>query len=236
MPKNVMISGLTSAGKTTHAMLTKSERGFQYVSASSILMRRLDIDANKVPKNFWVGRTGSLVNEKRQADHLIDSWVDQQLIAAAFEQKDIIFDSWGLPWLSNESALRIWLESSIESRCWKAMVSHGTDLIHTYNELYVELEKKDAFSREHFLTCGFDIFRDYGVFDYIIDISTFIAAPTIDASHISILTAQEIMSSIVDYYYDPQNKQLGRIELLGKRHGRDVFLKVPYEIEEIFKK
>jgi cytidylate kinase len=50
---NIIISGLTAAGKTTHALLIARRLGYDYVSASSLMLRALDVEPDQ-SNTLWV--------------------------------------------------------------------------------------------------------------------------------------------------------------------------------------
>lgn len=224
----IFISGLTAAGKTTHSKLLASEYDLHYLSASSFLLKRANIDTNNLPKDFWVSPAAMSVRDQRANSRSIDTWVDQQMVEASSALDTVIFDSWGLPWLSQESGLRIWLESSLNSRCWKAIISHGHESIVDPAEILTEISEKDLFTREYFLSSyGFDLFQDHDIFDYIIDITTFIKAPTEKASYDSVKGSQELLTDIVNYHINPHREKLEQLHCQIKRHGDTVFRKIP---------
>ena len=225
MPKNIIISGLTAAGKTTHANIFATERNMDYVSASTLLLQRVNIQPENA--DFWVTPTASDdLEAKRQRDLSIDKDVDKKMQKYDEISNNIIFDSWGLAWISSAASLRIWLQSSLESRCWKAFISHGADPHEDMKLLKNKLTKKDDFTRELFRSnYNFDIYTDYEVFDYVIDITSFIKEPTIKASKRSILEVQKILSSIVEYYYHPIENNSILLENLIRKFGKSVFQK-----------
>lgn len=223
----IFVSGLTAAGKTTHTQLLASEYNLQYISAFNIMLKRANIDVENVPKDFWVSSASASLRSLRDKDQSIDKWVDQQMTSAAATLDNVIFDSWGLPWLSSEPGLRIWIESSITSRWWKAIVSQGINSNIDPDITLREMNNKDNFTRKYFLeNYGFDLFSNRDDFDYIIDITDFITSPTVEASYKSIENAQEILSSIVKYYIKPDGEVLDTLKYKIDKYGQNVFQKV----------
>ena len=114
--RNVVISGLTAAGKTTHARILQAEYGFAYVSASTILREKAGIHG-QVPNDFWLSSRGQQLvadMDKYGVDDTI-----QQFVETRDEQ---VFDCRTLPWLAPKPVFSIWLESSLESRVMKSVV------------------------------------------------------------------------------------------------------------------
>lgn len=228
---NIFISGLTAAGKTTHSKLICEEHNLTYISASVILLQKLSIDPSNTSRNLWVNTEGDKIAEKRITDKSIDDWVDEKLTQLAETHHNCVFDTFGLPWLTNQLGLRIWLASDINSRIWKAMISHGEELIHSYEELAEKIDQKDRYTREHLLmTHSFDIYKDYDIFDFAIDLSSFISGPTQIASRKSIADVQVIISAITNLYFLDSTLNKERFKDLFKKYGKSVFIKHPLKI------
>jgi cytidylate kinase len=169
----ILISGLTAAGKTTHARRLAQVLDLPYFSASQILA---EILGDNGP---WSPRVDLL-----RADHDVDREVDRRILQTFDIQPEGVFDAWALPWLTSSSALRVWLESDLPSRVRKAFV---TELRRGNHPEYPEIEqlvlKKDDFSRRRFQhTHRFDIYVDRTVFDLVIDNSSYIPRASIEAS------------------------------------------------------
>lgn len=233
MSNRIFISGLTAVGKTTHSNLVALDYELKYVSASSFLLQKMNLDCSNLPKNFWVSPDAARLRSERAKDLSVDKWVDQRMIKAVEDLDKAVFDTWALPWLTDKAGLRICLESSTTARWWKAIISHGPESQMKPEEVLKGLEEKDRTTREYFLSSyGFDIFHDRNVFDYVIDITDFITAPTLEASRVSIARVQEIVETIVDYYYSSFDDDLRRIGNLFARYGRGVFVKAPDRVIE----
>ncbi|HZS42602.1 MAG TPA: hypothetical protein VFA52_00020 [Candidatus Paceibacterota bacterium] len=228
----IFISGLTAAGKTTHAKLLASNYNLQYVSASNILLKRANINTSTLSKGFWVSPAASALQSQRSSDRSIDIWVDQQMIEAAAYTRDAIFDSWGMPWLSAEPGLRIWLESSILSRWWKAIISQDSYADNDSHRILTEMNKKDNFTREYFLSnYGFDLFQDYEVFDYVLDITAFISAPTLEASKLSISKSHALIIAIVKYHISQSSEDFKNLHNQIIKYGKGIFKKSPLGLD-----
>lgn len=87
-----------------------------------------------------------------------------------------------------------------------------------------EVIEKDTFICKLFLdTYNFDIFCDLDVFDYALDISSFITAPTKEASSSSISEVQDLVSSITMYHVTLSTWSLSKLRSLFHYYGIDVF-------------
>jgi cytidylate kinase len=117
---NIMISGLTAAGKTTHALLLAQALGYDYVSASTILADRLSTSRD----DPWRQRRRELHATRSPG---IDLSLDAQCTTWARSRSGIVFDAWVLPLLDVAAPkVVVWIESSRRSRALKCRVSQLT--------------------------------------------------------------------------------------------------------------
>lgn len=116
---NVMVAGLTAAGKTMHSRILAERMGLRYESASGRLLDLLGENA-AIVSDFWVTEEGRGARERQD----LMARVDEELAGLAGTESGIVFDTFGLPWVSRARAFRIRIDSTLTSRAWKAMVSH----------------------------------------------------------------------------------------------------------------
>ncbi|MFA1539963.1 hypothetical protein [Actinomadura monticuli] len=174
---NVCFSGYTAVGKTTHSLLLAETLGFAYVSASEILLERLDVDRTKVNESrTWFDRYqefGSILKSSS-----IDAEIDEYLGRRAREDDRVVFDTRFLPWFSGDGSLRIWLESDLAARARKCFVSidgAGPDVL----ECAIKVQRRDTLDVERLLDGHGQIFApDRDVFDAVLDNSSLIPEPT----------------------------------------------------------
>lgn len=178
MGSNIVISGLTASGKTTHSQLLASSLGYEWFGASLVLKELLGVEGR-----YWLTDWDSA---RREGE--IDRELDRRMVAEFVSRERTVFDAWALPWTSAEPALRVWLGSDVNSRARKVVVSRlrfGEPML-VADGRRVALEK-DATSRALFRSQhGFDLFRDHEVFDLRFDLSALIAVPTVPASDVGI--------------------------------------------------
>ncbi|MGS2641182.1 cytidylate kinase family protein [Streptosporangium sp. LJ11] len=196
---NIVVSGLTAAGKTTHALLLARRLSFDYVSASRLMLAQLEIEHD--PDNsLWVTRMQEI--EDRRDRQPVDSDVNKLLVSAFRTRTNTVFDSWSLPWLTGSvSCLRVWIESSQESRAMKARVSqepYGPFL--SLDDCRRLIDDKDASTARRFQPLlEVDIRSDRSVFDLIVDNSDLIAEPTIESARQGISTFhRSLMASVLE--------------------------------------
>lgn len=188
----IIVSGLTAAGKTTHARLLASQLGYEYVGASQLMAQEL-AGSDQPWDPGWDSR-----RLEGQADRVVD-----ELMVREFERRDdCVFDAWALPWTTNGPATRLWLASDLGSRSRKVIVSR---LERGQTMSYAEAEEiavqKDQFSRDMFQRLhGFDLFTDHAIFDIVLDNSEVIPVASLAAAAIGISAfAPVVLAAVVEH-------------------------------------
>lgn len=191
---NIVVSGLTAAGKTTHARLLAKHLGFDYVSASQLLAAAAGVKV-RGGESWWIASGATVAAARREGS--LDEDLDRQLVALSQRVDSTVFDAWALPWTSSAPMMRIWLRSDFPSRCRKCFVSHLSERI-SYSDCVETVEKKDDESQMVFKRLyGFDLFSDHEVFDVILNLSGLIPQPTLDCSRESIGRADRYLKAAV---------------------------------------
>lgn len=192
---SVCISGLTASGKTTHSHLLAGEFGLTYVSGSQIQLNFMGVSPIQ-SKDFWITEEAKLFWEGNQFER-----IDSELLRLESISEGYIFDTSTMPWRHKKPALCIWLESSLESRVIKSIVSHrgrGRFNLDEYSDRITEKDRatislyKDLYNM--------DIGTDFSCFDLILDISSLITEPSLKASLNSIAIAHKIIHPAVGWY------------------------------------
>lgn len=192
---NVCVSGLTASGKTTHTHLLAGEFGLTYVSGSQIQLNFMGVSPIQ-PKDFWISEEA-----KRFWDADGFSQIDSELLRLEERSAGYVFDTSTMPWRHKEPALCIWLESSLESRVLKSIVSHRGRSDVPPHEYAERIANKDRATIDLYKQLyGIDIGSNTSCFDLVIDISSLIAMPTLRASLGSIAIAHSIIRPAVGYY------------------------------------
>ncbi len=139
---NIAITGLTAAGKTTHALLLSSALGYDFRSASEVLLGKVGFSPGN--NDRWIYDMTRI--EEQRADGSADRFVDDRLAAWASQCEGTVFDSWFLPYLyrSEQPLVRVYLDSDLESRAMKCLVSQQpTDDPMTLNQCRQLIQHKD---------------------------------------------------------------------------------------------
>ncbi len=205
---NVCISGLTAAGKTTHSHLLAGEFGMTYVSGSQIQLNFMGVSPIQ-SRDFWVTEEAKKFWDADQFKK-----IDAELLRLECGRHGVIFDTSTMPWRHRRPALCIWLESTMESRVLKSIVSHhgrGRIAISEYNGLIAE--KDDATITLYEKLYKIKIGTSLDCFDLILDISNLITEPTLTSSENSIQITHSIIRNAVGWY------------LTGLSHYKNLFNK-----------
>lgn len=172
----IIISGLTAAGKTTHARLLAAQLAVPCFNAGEHLA-----DLHTSERHRWTPDIDAARKDDTELDRVIDSIVRDYILA----NTDCVVDAWAAPWFELEvSAIRIWIDSDFHTRTLKAQVSEcRAGSAASYESRARVIEDKDEFSRQRFLEMhGFDIATDRAPFDVIIDNGPLISEANITAS------------------------------------------------------
>jgi cytidylate kinase len=192
---NISISGLTAAGKTTHSHLLAGEFGLTYVSGSQIQLNFMGVSPIQ-SKDFWI-----TVEAKKMWNADQFKTIDNELLRLETINTGYIFDTSTMPWRHKKPSLCIWLESTLDSRVIKSIVSHhGQSHFHD-EEYHQKIMEKDFATIELYKKLyNINIGTDLSCFDLIVDISSFIKAPTLLSSLNSINRAHKLIRATVGYY------------------------------------
>src|SRR5215213_11313128 len=173
----VIVSGLTAAGKTTHAKLLASHFDVPYVAMLPIMTAVLrERHPNADFRRAWTPDRDRV----RADDDQVDLEADRRMRAAIADGPGV-FDAWALPWLyAEQDAVRVWIESDVSSRNRKCIVSALMQDEPTPDDPAELVRLKDKFSTERFQHLyGFELSPAPSIFDVIADNSEFIAEPTV---------------------------------------------------------
>ena len=223
--ENVIISGFTAAGKTTHSHLLAGEFGLQYISPSQIFLSMLGKSPIQ-PREFWVTDEAKSLWSEPQAKR-----VDCELLTLEETVRAAVFDSMEMSMLHRREAFKIWLESSIESRVMKALVSHRRQAILTSSELQTRLDLKDHLARRRLKqSWGLDLPLDYSGFDLVLDITACIKAPTLMDSFHSVEQVQTLIRPAVGWFLTRDSDFRSQFQLASRAHTAVKVIRCPGDL------
>jgi len=198
---SVCISGLTASGKTTHSHLLAGEFGLTYVSASQIQLNFMGVSPIQT-RDFWITEEAKVFWDGNQSQR-----IDDELLRLEGIGQGYIFDTITMPWRHRHPALCIWLESSLQSRVIKSIVSHRGSSQYPTSEYPERIREKDRAMIELYRKLySIEIGTDLSNFNLILDITKLIDEPTLNASLHSIATAHAIIRPAVGWYLTGQHE------------------------------
>jgi cytidylate kinase len=198
---NVCISGLSASGKTTHSQLLAGEFGLTYVSGSQIQFNLMGMSPIQ-PKDFWISDEAKTLWNENEFQR-----VDSELLRIEGFSKGCLFDTSTMPWRHKYPALCIWLESNLQSRCLKSIISYRGRSSYPLNSYEDRMNEKDYATKNLYKKLyKINIGTDLNCFDLVVDISTFIKDVSLSSSLKSIAKAHGIIRSAVGYYLTSSRK------------------------------
>lgn len=174
--------------------------GADWFGARSILQKLTGTE--EIPaQRLWRTATGPQLETLRDRDRSIDRRLDQATIDELVSREHVVGDSWALPWLavpSKVSVVRVWLESSFETRVLKFVAAHLDDLPISESDAQDLVADKDRRTQQRFLDAhGFDLFVDRDPFALILDNSRYIDRPSRPAARRGIAAFAPIFEAAV---------------------------------------
>jgi len=184
-----------------------------YVSGSQIQLNFMGISPIQ-PKDFWISEQAKSLWNREEFNR-----IDAELLRLESIGEGYIFDTSTMPWRHRRPALCIWLESSLESRVIKSIISHHGNSRFSTGEYRDKICEKDKST----LTLYKDLYNisigpNLEKFDLVIDISNLVTEPSLNQSLNSISLAHSIIRAATGWYLtrDPSFEQL--FSTLVERH------------------
>ncbi|PZG15242.1 cytidylate kinase [Micromonospora craterilacus] len=192
----VILSGLTAAGKTTHAALLAKHLGHESIHITDLLLSELGGGFGS-SEGVWFHRMAEIESLRDGGD--VDDRVDRILSDVVRNRDGVVVDAWALPWYFTEPAIRIWIGSDRLSRSWKCAVSSPAEVALGPTGCAKLVDEKDRLTRQRFLRrYDFDIFSDRDVFDFVLDNSHLIDAPTRASADVGIDKFHRVLVACVE--------------------------------------
>lgn len=162
--------------------------GLRVVHPSGILRelmlgRKPDVAKTKSNRGFWEGAKGFSLLKGRLNDAVPMDVISDRILLREIKKGSVVMDSWSMPWLSPRG-IKVYLKAPFAMRAER--VAGRSRLSNAEARRIVKA--KDADTRRLFLRVyGFDIGRDDGIFDAIVD-TTRLTKPQVLARLIQIVS------------------------------------------------
>jgi len=166
----ILICGFSGSGKSILTNYLSKKFNLKLIHTSDILKQiSLGVPTNKINYKKTTMNKGwyekSNLDLVRKDNKKIDLLLDDFLIKLITKEKNLIMDSWTMPYLSKKG-IKIWLIADVKERARRLSIRNKM----SYDEALGFLKKKDSFSKSHFKKLyGFSLGKDLSVFDYIVD-------------------------------------------------------------------
>jgi cytidylate kinase len=169
--KTIIIFGLSGSGKSTLANMIAEEYKIRVVHPSGILRnllenKEVDVRNSEYNKGFWESEKGVQVFRDRLKEKFPMDMVSDKILLTELEKGNLVMDSWSMPWLFKKG-VKIYLKCSLSERSRR--VSLRSKISPEESRRIVSMkdnETQKMFKRIY----GFDIKKDFDVFDFILDV------------------------------------------------------------------
>jgi cytidylate kinase len=196
---NIAFAGLTAAGKTTHAKILAAQLGYEWISATALLLDILGVSAN--PEMIWF-TDYERVQQAREDDR-VDRELERRISALAQSRDGLILDTWAMAYIYEGPLIRIWIESDEASRTRKCYVSQGREKSLDLFACRQLIHEKDHSVRLQFQRrLKFDLFTDMSRYDALVNNTDLIAEPTEHYAQAGIRIFTPVVSDVVRYLVD----------------------------------
>jgi CMP/dCMP kinase len=176
---SVIISGMSSVGKTTAAEEIASKFHLRHVAGGDML-KQMAIDRGYKPSgpDWWDTLEGMKFLSERNTDLEFDKEVDRRL-AQYIRKGNVVITSYPMPWLAQDDGLKLWFEATPENRAARLA---GRDSIEKTEALQIikkrDLQNKRIYKKLYGIRFGDDL----APFHYVIDTNKMSASEVAEAA------------------------------------------------------
>lgn len=163
----IFICGLTGTGKSTVAKAVAEALGYEYMSSSAMLREFAGVGGED--HTWWSLKGGKeFMGERLKSD--LDEKFDKYLLDVVDEKDNFVMDSWTMPWLYKDQALRIYLKCPFSVRASRVMFRDKL----SEEDAKQAVKQKDTDTRKIYMqNYCYDVAKDTEDFDLIVNTQYF---------------------------------------------------------------
>lgn len=179
---NVVLAGQSASGKTYFAKRLAARLGRRHISVGQLLLHMLELNGEQIA-HAWTTMFDEISRIRDCTD--IDRRLDETVLDLCSEHDDLVFDSWALPWLGNDSVTSFWIHCDEEIRVRKA-ADAAPERTPEYVDWTKVLRRKDEDTGRRFMELyGFAPNPDPNVFTAVFDTTLcYLAEPDAYRTHL----------------------------------------------------
>lgn len=166
----ILVCGYTAAGKSYICEYLAKKLNYKFIHTSYILKQisnnqKINSSKTKMNKGWY---ESSNLDSVRKKDLSIDKQLDKYLLNLVKKEKNLVLDSWTLPYLlkTKKNILRIWIKATRVKRIERLSLRDKVSL----KQASEIISKKDNYNKKHFKELyGFSLGKDLSIFDIVFD-------------------------------------------------------------------
>ncbi len=164
---SIIISGMAGVGKSTVAEIIAKKLKIEVKIGGDVLKDyAAKLGYKGTDRNdFWDTEEGKSFLKLREKDPSFDKKVDE-FLKESISSKEMIITSWSLPWLVENSHVKVWLKGSQKTRAKRIS---ERDNIPFQKALEIVKERDNENFLHYKRLYGIELDKDYSVFNLVID-------------------------------------------------------------------
>jgi len=176
---SIIISGMSSVGKTTAADLIGKKFHLRHVAGGDML-KQIAYERGYTPagSDWWDTPEGMKFLSERKKDPEFDKKVDRKLIECV-QEGNVVVTSYSLPWLVKEDGLKLWFQASQKTRAGRLA---GRDSISKTQALNIIKKRDEQNKRIYKKLYGIRFGEDLTPFNFVLDTNKLTASEVADTA------------------------------------------------------